>query len=230
MKKFKILLVTLLAVVLVTSCKDETDTYVRHLYSNSTKATAFKTCLSTSLDSAVNHLCVANGFYQSQNGRYRIDYSALPASVFDTLARYNYAYLSDSLVTMTNKLAESCGDPIDDAFSDAIKKLEFVDYDALLYGDSTAITDYFKLYKYSALYASLQSPVSIRMNLYGVNDLWAHVLNIYHQHNSTPVNFDLQGYIVDKIIDDVLYEMAIEEINIRTYASHRSENDSILGL
>lgn len=230
MKNFKILPLALLTIVLVSSCKDETGTYAEQLYTNDEKAAAFKTCLTTSLDSALSHLCTVDGFYQYLDGKYRIDFNNIQTSVFDTLAHHNMANLSDTLIRITNKMAENCGDPIKRAFSDAINHLDFIDYDGLLYGDSTAITQYFELYKYADIFSALQSPISIRMNLYGVNEQWTQVISAYKQYDTPPVNIDFQGYIIDKIIDDVFEEMALEEINIRTDASHRTEKDSLLGV
>jgi len=229
MKKLKILAFALLAAVFACSCEDNTDTYVDQLYTNSEKATAFKTCLTTAMDSAVNHLCVYNGYYQYHNAAYRINFSTLQNSVFDTLANHGKSYLVDSLILRTNRMAESCGSSITSAFTTAISSMTYLDYDALIHGDSTAICEYFELYKYASLVSALQSPVSIRMGLYNVNSSWNDVMQAYNQYSSVPVNIDFQNYVIDKMLQGIFDEMELEEINIRIDSTHRVDADALLG-
>lgn len=230
MRNLKIALLALLAVVLLPSCEDSTGEFVVQLHTNAEKDQAFRACLTASLDSAAGHLLVPGGYYAYAGGRYRIGFKPLQHSVFDTLARYDMAFLADSLVAKTNKLAESCGASAKEAFKQAIASVEFYDYDRLLYGDSTAITGYFRTFKSDELASALQNPVAIRLPLYEVQSCWNQVVSAYARYASEPVSFDLQGYIVGEMLDGIFREMALEEINIRTDSTHRSENDSILGL
>ena len=138
----------LLAAVSLFSCKDESGDYVEQLYTNSQKEKAIKDCLKASADSALNHLCMPNGFYTYNEGMYRIDYAPLRNSLFDTLGRHGYGDLSDSLIRYTNRLAESCKAQLAPSFTTAIDTLEIFDYDALINGEIDAITRYFETYKY----------------------------------------------------------------------------------
>lgn len=229
MKKLKILAFAILAAVFACSCEDNTDTYVDQLYTNSEKAAAFKTCLTSAMDSAVNHLCVYNGFYQYHNASYRINFSTLQNAVFDTLSHHGKSYLVDSLILRTNRMAESCGSAITSAFTTAIGAMSYQNYDALINGDSTAICEYFELYKYAYLMSTLQSPVSIRMGLYNVTSSWNAVMQAYNQYSNVPVNIDFQNYVIDKMLQGIFDEMELEEINIRTNSSHRVDADALLG-
>jgi len=211
------------------SCKDESGDFVRQLYTDAQKETAFTTCLTTAADSAINHLCVSDGFSQYGNGVYRIDYSALQSSVFQTLADNGYGYLADSLVLLSNRVAENCNTAVmTPFFKDAIGSLVFYDHDALITGDSTAITNFFVRFKHNDMKAAMQSPVSIRMNLFGVNSCWNQIAERYYHYTSTPVSFDVQNYIIEKMLDGLYEEMRIEEINIRTDSTHRVSTDSLL--
>lgn len=230
MKKLKILSIFVLAIALFCSCEDNTGTYVGRIFTNNEMETAFHTCLTASADSAISHLCSSDGFYNFNDGAYRIDYSSLQHSVFDTLMNHQLGYLSDSLILCTNRLAESCNAQVSSAFKSAIKSMTYTDHESLMNGGDHAITDYFELYKRRDLEDSLKSPVGIRLNIYGVNTAWASVVNAYNNYNSTPINIDLQGYIIDKMLDGIFEEMRIEEYNIRTDSAHRVTGDSILGL
>lgn len=230
MKKLNIILgMILFAAVAFFSCKDESGEFVEQLYTNSQKEKAIKGCLRASADSALNHLCVADGFYNYNNAAYRIDYSPLQNSLFDTLVRHGYGNLADSLILHTNRLAENCKAQLAPLFTSAIDTLEIFDYDALIQGDVTAITKYFETYKYQFLRSAFQTPVSIRLNLFGVTQIWNEMIHLYAQYTSAPLNFDVQNYVAEKMLDGLLQEMRVEEELIRTDSTHRSESMELFG-
>lgn len=220
MKKILILCIAVLSVALFNSCKDESGMYADYLHTNGEKATAIKVCLNNSMDSAVAHLCHADGFYEYKDGLYRLDFSANRA-MMDTLSAHGQGYLADSLILFTNRMAESCGTVAKTAFGDAIKGLEITDYDALIKGEGTAITDYFKKSQYTTVRDAMKSQVSIRMNLFNVNDVWNEMVGDYYAITHQPVSYDVQGYILDAMMDGILEEMRCEELLIRTDSTHR---------
>ena len=231
MKKLSIILgMILFAAVALFSCKDESGDFVEQLYTNSQKEKAIKDCLRTSADSALNHLCVVDGFYNYNDATYRIDYSPLQNSLFDTLDRHGYGDLADSLILYTNRLAENCKAQVAPLFATAIDSLEIFDYDALIHGDEDAITKYFETYKYRYLNSAFQTPVSIRMSLFGVTPVWNEMIQHYSQYSASPLNFDIQEYVVEKMLDGLLQEMAVEEALIRTDSTHRDESTEMLGM
>lgn len=229
MKKLKLIGLAVFSVFMLFSCKDETGQYVEQLYTNTQKELAIKDCLRASADTALNHLCEADGFYNYDNGSYRIDYSVLQSSLFDTLSRHGYGDLADSLILHTNRLAENCKAQLAPLFTTAIDSLEILDHDALIKGNMNAITKYFEIYKYQYLKSAFQTPVSIRMNLFGVTPVWNDMLQRYSQYTTVPLNFDIQEYVVGKMLDGLLKEMSIEESLIRTDTAHRSETMELLG-
>ena len=230
MKKLNIILgVVLFAAMIMVSCDDKSGEFVEQLHTNNQKSTAIKGCLKLSVDSALNHLCENNGFYEYLDGQYRINFASLQSSLFDTLSNHGYGYLADTLILNANRLAASCKAQLNSPLTEAIDSLEIVDYDALLHGDGTPITDYFELYKYRYLKSAFQSPVSIRMNLYNVTPVWNEMVQKYAQYTSTPLNFDIQNYIVEKMLEDVLEEMRVEETFIRSDSTHRNEATALFG-
>lgn len=229
MKKIKILILMAVAAFFVQSCVDESGEYVRQMYSNSQKEAAFTTCLTTASDSAINHLCVANGFSQYEDGKYSINYEDLQSSVFQTLRENARGDLADSLILLSNRVAENCNSSvIRPLFTDAINSLTFYNHDDLINGEETAITDYFVRFKDADLKAGLQSPVSIRMNLFGVNDCWNQIVTQYYQLGGGVVSFDIQNYIIGEMLEGLYEEMRVEEVNIRTDSTHRVSADSLL--
>ena len=217
------------AAFFVMSCVDESGEYVRQMYSNSQKEAAFTTCLTTASDSAINHLCVANGFSQYEDGKYSINYDDLQSSVFQMLRENARGDLADSLILLSNRVAENCNIQVmTPIFKEAIGSLVYYNHDALIKGDSTAITDYFVRFKDADLKAGLQSPVSIRMNLFGVNDCWNQIVTQYYQLGGGVVSFDIQNYIIGEMLEGLYEEMRVEEVNIRTDSTHRVDADSLL--
>lgn len=229
MKQLKLYAVLMLAVVLFSACEDETNMYVNQLYTDAQKNLAITTCLNSSVDSAVAHLCTYDGFYAYQNGNYRLDFSTLQSSLFDTLSNHNYGYLKDTLILRANRLAESCAANATTTFKDAISDLKIDNPDNLFYGEDGSITDFFKLHEYENLKGGLQAPVAIRMSLFNVSNVWNEMLQQYNSFTSTPINFDIQNYIVTSMVDGLLEEMRIEESLIRSDSAHRVSGDSILG-
>ena len=224
MKKIKILLSALIVAWTMTSCVDNSGQYVGQLYTTAQKNAAVKDCLVQCSDSALNHLFTDNGFYNYNNGAYRIDYSTLAAALMDTLSQHGFGYLNDSLIKATNHLATNCRSSMSDALIAAINSMEYWDYDGLIGGNDDAITQYFKKFKNDDLKAALQTPVSIRMNVFNVNNIWNEMVAQYYSICGTPVGADVQGYIINKMLDGVYSEMMEEEYLIRTDTTHQNEN------
>ncbi len=228
MNKIKFVCLALISVLLMASCEDNTGNYVDQLYTNSQKRKAVITCLQSSLDTATKHLCVLHGFSNYANGIYRIDFENLNP-VFDTLNNMQMGYLKDTLINRVHLLAEGSGTAVRSAFNESINSLEIDNLDALIQGDESAITDYFEREKSRELKAALQSPVSIRMGIFHVNEAWEDVVSAYYERTHKPITVDVQSYIIDKMMSGLLEEMRLEEYNIRTDSTHRGDDDALLG-
>jgi len=228
MKKLKIVCMAVFAAMVFFSCKDETGDYVEQLYTNTQKEASIKACLRASVDTTSAHLFVTNGFYMYKDSVYRIDFAPLQNTLFSILKENGYGYLVDSLVLSANRLVESCGTQVTPYLQAAVDSLKIVDYDALINGKEDAITSYYELYEYRYLKSVLQIPVSVRMDIYNVNGIWALMMNKYIQFTNTPLNFDILNYMVETMLSDIFAEMRIEESLIRTDEMHRtSEMDAM---
>lgn len=209
----------------VSSCNDISGEYVEQLYTDSQKEKAVKACLTTSADSALNHIFKYDGFYG--NEAYRIDFAPLRSSLFDTLDKHGAGFMTDSLILKVNRLAEGCGQQLAPYVKKAIDTLVVIDPEYLLKGHSTAITDYFKLNQSQFLKSSFQTPVAIRMNLLGINSLWSSMHQEYNKYATNPLNFDIQNYVIERMLDGIYAEMGIEEALIRQDTSHRDADTKL---
>jgi len=229
MKKLKIVCLAVFAAVMLFSCNDETGDYVEQLYTNNQKEAAIKACLKVSADTASAHLFVPDGFYAYNDSIYRIDFEPLQNTLFNVLENNEYGFLVDSLVLYVNRMAESCGSQVTPSLKAAVDSMKILDYDALIHGEDDAFTRYYEMYEYKYLKSAIQTAVSVRMDLYNINGTWAMMMNKYIQFTNTPLNFDIQSYIAETMLSDILEEMSIEEYNIRTDVSHRTEDMDALG-
>lgn len=229
MKRLTVTLIALFAAVTFFSCKDESGTYVGQLYTNAQKENAIRACMNACADTAVKRLFVPDGFYTHYDEAYRIDYAPLQGSLFDTLSNHGYGNLIDSLILRTNRLAESCGSQVASALHTAADSIPITDYDALVNGEYNAITHYFELYEYRFLKGAFKSPVSVRMSIFRVNEVWNEMVQRYMQYSPAPLNFDPQDYIVEEMLESILWEMAEEEFFIRTDSTHRNDAMKLLG-
>lgn len=224
MKKLKIVCLAMFAAVMFFSCKDTTGDYVEQLFSNTQKEQAIKACLQASADSASAHLFVNNGFYSYKDAAYRINLTPVQNTLFSVLTDNGYGYLVDSLILNVNRMAESCGGQVTPSLKAAVDSLKILNYDALIKGGDDAITRYYEMYENKYLKSAVSVAVSVRMDVYNVSGLWATMLNKYIQYTNTPLNFDIQNYIVEAILAGILQEMRLEEALIRMDPEHRTED------
>ena len=229
MKKLSITLIAIFAAVTFFSCKDDSGLYVEQMYTDAQKENAIMACLDACADTAVAHLFVRDGFYTYKDMDYRISYTTLESSLFDTLTRHGYDNLIDTLILRTNRLAENCGPQVSTALHAAIDSLDITDYDALVKGSDDAITDYFELYEYRHLKSSFQTPVSVRMPLFHVSEVWNEMVQLYTEYAAAPLNFDIQNYIVEQMLEAILTEMRAEEALVRSDSTHRNDAMKLLG-
>lgn len=220
MKKIKIFAIALLSILVLGSCSDDSGRYAEPLYTNSQKSNAITICLKASLDTSIVRLCDADGFSSYKDELYKLDYKNIQ-SMMDTLAAHDFGYLNDSLIRYSNRLAESCGSVVKTSFGSAIDKLVVYDLDELIKGNTSAITDYFASMQSSMLREGLSSQVSIRMGLFKVNETWEAMQSHYYDIVRKPYSFDIQGYIIDKMVNGIVEEMRCEEYLIRTDSTHR---------
>ena len=93
---------------------------------------------------------------------------------------------------------------------------------------NSTLCSYFELNKYRYLKSAFQSPVSVRMSLFNVTPVWNEMLQKYAQYTSAPLNFDIQNYIVETMLGDILDEMRVEEEFIRSDSTHGSSATELL--
>ena len=231
MKKIKLILFSLVAIVFV-ACTDDTNQYSNQLFTDSELNRAFRQCLTQSADSANSHLCIPNseefGFSNYADEIYRI---GLPSNVMymaDTLEVYGLGNKIDTLINRTNYAAELCGNGLKTYYTDLLSVMVFDNPYKLLNGDSTAITSYFEKNYYQSFVARSQTLLAVNFAIHGVNDAWNDVLNIYFMQTGQIVSVDYVNHVAQMMTKAFIQEMKLEETLIRNDVNRRGATTSKL--
>ena len=220
MKKIKLLLLIFISVPFF-SCKDESGDFARPLLSDTDIVNGIKACLNISLDSANAHLSVHNGFYQYRGNAYRIHFPASVEMMIDTLTKYGEREKIDSLIILTNRMAEANGSVYKVQIGLLITKTSFPDPRTILTGANNAASEYFKRMQLLPLIDVLKPILAESMETFDVNRYWQDVVTGYALYDPAPISLDFTHEITRQIAENIIAEMAVEEGLIRRYESHR---------
>ena len=220
MKKLYLFCLILLPLMMF-SCKDDSGEFIEQYYTDAQLTSALRTCLTTAKDTALNVLCVPDGFFGNDTYRVTLPDNADFRALAEALAAQNKSYLTDTLTLRLNRACELSGNDLSSTFNSAITSLTFPDPSALVYSNSTdTATIYFYINCGAAIYTSATSILSGKMQNTGANSTWTEIQSAYYNATSTFFNYDLTGFATTELLDAVYTEMAKEEKRIRTDSTH----------
>ena len=202
MKKLLFLYLILLPLMMV-SCKDDSGEFIGQYYTDAQLTTALRTCLTAAKDTALNKLCVPDGFNGSETYRVTLPENADFRTLADILTAQEKGYLTDTLTARINRACELSGNALSAAFS-----------------SSDAATSYFCTTCGAAMLASAASILSEQMQSTGASRTWTEMQSAYYDATSTFLNYDLTGFAATSLLNAVYAEMAQEEGLIRTDSYH----------
>ena len=220
MKKLYFFGLVLLSMIMA-SCKDDSGDFIEQYYTNAELTSALRTCLSASKDTALNILCVPDGFNANETYRITLPDNTEFRTLSETLNDLNRGELIDSLVSQLNRACEQSGNALSAAFNSAISSLTFPDPAAIVYtttGD--AATAYFRTQCGSTLHNSAANTLTEQMQNTGANTTWNEIQSAYYTAHSTFFNHDIASYTATGLLDAIYTEMAKEENLIRTDTTH----------
>lgn len=227
MKNIKLLLF-LLPLFFIVSCEDESGEYVNQLYTDNEMVVAIKQCVTACVDTANAHLSVPDsvgvGFYEYNDGEYRISLPQNMQYVIDTLVQYGESDLVENFVRKLNVAASSCGNGIRSFVTSNLNTIDFINPLALLEKDSTAITTYFYSVTYQGFLSTVRNHVSTQATYGEAVQLWSSMCESYRQHTAQDVNFELKTSVAEQMVTGIFEEMKAEEILIRTDSTHRGKS------
>ncbi len=141
-----------------------------------------------------------------------------------TLRGIGLNQLCDNVIMSLNRAAEDAASEAKPIFISAIKQMTINDAVNILIGNqSDAATQYFKRVTTSQLIESFSPIIQNSLGKVGATKYWGDVTSAYNRIPLvTRVNPDLNEYVTQKAIEGLFFEIAKEELRIRSNISARS--------
>lgn len=181
-----------------------------------------KQALEFGTSSSSNRLSATDGFFA--NAAIKILFPEEAQKVERTLRSVGLNQLADNVILSINRAAEAAAIEAKPIFISAVKGMTFSDAtNILLSGQQDAATLYFKRVTGQQLQERFRPIIQNSLNRVGATKYWSDAITAY---NRIPlvgkVNPDLSSYVTGKAVDGIFFEIAREELKIRTRISARS--------
>ena len=185
-------------------------------------SSGLKQALEFGTSAGADRLSATDGFFT--NAAVKILFPEEALKVERTLRSVGLNKLADNVILSLNRAAEAAAIEAKPIFISAVKGMTFADAsNILLSGQQDAATLYFKRVTNDQLQQKFQPIIQSSLNKVGATRYWSDAITAY---NSIPlvgkVNPDLSSYVTQKAIDGIFFEIAQEELKIRTRLSARS--------
>lgn len=181
-----------------------------------------KEALEAGVAAGADRLSVQDGFMG--NMAVKLFFPPEAQKIEKTLRGMGMNKLCDDFVLSLNRAAEDAAKEAKPIFISAVKQMSIADASKILLGgQKDAATQYFRGVTTDQLKAKFQPAIQNSLGKTGATRYWADVTTAY---NKIPfvskVNTDLNAYATQKTIDGLFYEVAQEELKIRTGTSLRT--------
>lgn len=185
-------------------------------------SSGLKQALNIGVQTGIQLLSKQNGFLG--NNAVKLLFPPEAIKIEKALRSIGLNQLCDNVTTSLNRAAENAVKEAAPIFTDAIKQMSFADVtNILLSGQKDAATHYFKQATLNQLTQKFSPIISKSLNSVGATKYWTDVAAKYNTIPFVkPVDTDLTGYVTQKAIDGLFYQIAQEELKIRTNAAARS--------
>jgi len=181
-----------------------------------------KQALEFGTSSSSDRLSATDGFFA--NAAIKILFPEEAQKVERTLRSVGLNKLADNVILSINRAAEAAAIEAKPIFISAVKGMTFNDAtNILLSGQQDAATLYFKRVTGQQLQDKFRPIIQSSLSRVGATKYWSDAITAY---NAIPlvgkVNPDLSSYVTGKAVDGIFFEIAQEELKIRTRISARS--------
>jgi hypothetical protein len=183
---------------------------------DSTIAKGLKEALSTGTTRAVKAVSQRDGYFG--NDLIKILLPEKIRSTADLLGRFGFQKEVDDFVLSMNRAAEKAAPRATEHFVTALKAMTFEDARAILQGDQTSATQYFRQKTGDRIYADFKPVVVANMKDVGVTRNYSQMKEKIETipFAGTIGTFDLDHYVTTKAVDGLFSMLGEEEKRIRT--------------
>lgn len=182
--------------------------------SNDDIVAGLKEALSLGAQNGATKLSAVDGFFA--NAAIKVLMPPEAQKVEKTLRSAGMGKLVDDAILSMNRAAEEASKSAAPIFVDAVKTMSFQDALGILKGSDTAATSYLKGKTTPALTSAFRPVIEGALEKTGATKHWKTVMDAY---NKIPlvskVNSDLSGYVTDKALSGMFFQVAQEEQKIR---------------
>lgn len=185
-------------------------------------AAGLKEALSIGTQNSAGKLSAADGFFS--NAAIKILMPEEAKKVESTLRGIGLGSLIDKAILSMNRAAEEASKSATPIFINAVKEMSITDALGILKGGDYAATDYFKSKTTSPLTNAFKPVIENALAKTEATKYWNDVFSAYNKFAATPINTDLAGYVTERSLTGMFYEIGLEEQKIRQDPAARVTN------
>ncbi|HRP54827.1 DUF4197 domain-containing protein [Agriterribacter sp.] len=176
-------------------------------------ASGLKEALRIGTQNSTGRLAAADGFFS--NAAIKILMPEEAKKVESTLRSIGLGSLVDKAVLSMNRAAEDAARSATPIFVDAIRTMTITDALGILKGGDYAATNYFKDKTTLSLTNAFRPVIEKALAKVDATKYWNDAFTAYNKFAAKPVNTDLAGYVTERSLAGIFYEVGQEEQKIR---------------
>ena len=187
--------------------------YSKDTLSGNTITRGLKEALEVGTERGVAKLSSVDGFFK--DAAIKILMPPEAQKVEQRLKSAGLGKLVDNAVLSMNRAAEDASKSAAPIFINAIKKMSISDATGILKGGDFAATNYLKIKTTANLTQAFRPVIEQSLAKVNATKYWNTVFSTYNQFSLNKVNPDLWGYVTEKALTGIFYEIALQEQKIR---------------
>lgn len=183
--------------------------------SNEEIISGLKEALSVGATNSSTKLSAVDGFFA--NAAIKVLMPEEAKKVESTLRKVGMGDLVDKAILSMNRAAEEASKSAAPIFLDAVKNMSFQDAMGILRGSDTAATGYLRSKTLPPLTEAFRPVIETALAKTDATKYWKNLFDAYNKLPTTfnKVNPDLSGYVTEKALGGLFYQVAEEEQKIR---------------
>lgn len=183
--------------------------------SNEDVVAGLKEALSVGARNSADKLSSVDGFFA--NAAIKVLMPEEAKKVESTLRNLGFGNMVDNAILSMNRAAEEASKSAAPIFVDAITSMSIQDAFGILKGSDSAATVYLKGKTTASLTNAFKPVIEKALEKTNATKYWKDVFETYNKLPTTfnKVNTDLSGYVTDKALTGMFYQVALEEQKIR---------------
>lgn len=183
--------------------------------SNDDIVAGLKEALSVGAKNSASKLSSVDGFFA--NAAIKVLMPPEAKKVETALRTAGMGKLVDNAILSMNRAAEEASKSAAPIFVNAITSMSFTDALNILKGSDTAATGYLRGKTVAALTSAFRPVIDTALSKTAATSYWKTVFDAYNKLPTTfnKINPDLAGYVTEKSLSGMFYQVAQEEQKIR---------------